>query len=196
MCMATNFTLSQRSQGFALLMSLIVVSVVISIGLTVLDLSIKQVRLATNARDSETSFHAANAGVECGRYTRRINTAQMEAGQAITPSCFGATVSDNARSTVSSTGNGQVYRYTYNLSWGGASEPRCSEVITMVAVATAPGSGLTVNNMNTHVPGFTSNTWTCAAGERCTALSVRGYNRACAASYGFGTVEREVLLQF
>ena len=47
--------------GFALLMTLVVVSVIISIGVSVLDLSVKQVRLSTNAKESEAAFHAANA---------------------------------------------------------------------------------------------------------------------------------------
>ena len=51
-------------------MSLIVVSVVISIGLVVLDLTLKQLRLSTNSKDSETAFHAANAAMECARYWR------------------------------------------------------------------------------------------------------------------------------
>ncbi len=192
-----------ENAGFALLMTLIVVSVVISIGLSVLDLSIKQVRLATNSRDSETAFHAANAGVECARFTRRVNTARMENGQSITPSCFSGALSNNNNTRVTSgvTGDGEVYKYTYDISWGTSADPRCTEVVTMVATATAmvggaSGSGLTTNSMRTHIPGYTSDSWSCAAGERCTVLSVQGYNRACTASYGFGTVEREVLLQF
>ena len=51
-------------------MSLIVVSVVISIGLVVLDLTLKQLRLSTNSKDSETAFHATNAAMECARYWR------------------------------------------------------------------------------------------------------------------------------
>lgn len=203
MYMETNFHSTRERSGFALLMTLIVVSVVISIGLSVLDLSIKQVRLATNSRDSEAAFHAANAGVECARYTRRVNSNRMENGQSITPLCFGSSASPNSVVEVTSgvSGDGEVYKYTYNISWGTTADPRCTEVVTMVATATAmvggsAGAGLTTNNMRTHIPAYTANSWRCEAGERCTVLSVQGYNRGCSASYGFGTVEREVLLQF
>lgn len=81
---------NKRETGFALLMTLIVVSVVVSIGLTVLDLSIKQVRLSTNAKESEIAFHAANAGMECARYWRRAASTTVERGGAITPNCFSA----------------------------------------------------------------------------------------------------------
>ena len=195
-------------QGFALLMTIIVVSVIISIGLSVLDLTLKQVRLSTNAKDSEIAFHAANAGVECARYTRRVNSTLMEVGTGITPVCFGATASPNTVTSLSGaqvTGDGNVYKYTYHLSWSSGADQRCTQVINMVAVGTAMitpttlGAGITTVGISTHIPGYPASAgpnWYCGPGERCTLLSVKGYNRACAASYGYGTVEREVLLQF
>jgi hypothetical protein len=50
--------------------------------------------------------------------------------------------------------------------------------------------------MPDHIPGYPDNTKTCNAGERCTILSVKGYNRECGTATGYGSVEREVLLQF
>ena len=195
-------------QGFALLMTIIVVSVIISIGLSVLDLTLKQVRLSTNAKDSEIAFHAANAGVECARYTRRVYSTQMERGSSIAPVCFGVSPSPNSVAKLAATstvGDGDVFRYIYSFSWGSASDPRCTQVTTLVASATAMvnpttlGRGVTTTNMTTYISGYPSSagsSWYCGPGERCTLLSVKGYNRACAASYGYGTVEREVLLQF
>lgn len=201
-------------QGFALLMTIIVVSVVISIGLSVLDLTLKQVRLSTNAKDSEIAFHAANAGVECARYIRRIYATQMETGASIPLSgglpyeCFGVDASPNTKAKVNATstvGDGDVFKYAYSFSWGTASDPRCTQVTTMVASATAMvnpttlGRGVTTTNISTYISGYPTSAgidWYCGPGERCTLLSVKGYNRACAASYGYGTVEREVLLQF
>jgi len=195
-------------QGFALLMTIIVVSVVISIGLSVLDLTLKQVRLSTNAKDSEISFHAANAGVECARYTRRVNANLMEVGTAISPVCFGVSPTSNSKAKVNATstdGDGEVYKYTYNFSWPSASPTSCTLVTTLVASATAMinpttlGRGVTTTHMTTYISGYpvsSGSGWYCGPGERCTILSVKGYNRPCAASYGYGTVEREVLLQF
>ena len=187
----------KKESGFALLMTLIVVSVVVSIGLTVLDLSMKQVRLSTNARESEIAFHAANAGMECARYWRRIASTTMETGGAITPVCFSGTLTTNARSQITTgvTGNGEVFRYSYALTWAGGNH--CSQVTALVASSTAQGAGLTISNMTTLVTGYPDgNTKTCAAGERCTVLSVRGFNRPCTGVTGYGVVQREVLLQF
>lgn len=202
-----NFTQKNDSKkGFALLMTLIVVTIVISIGLTVLDLSTKQIRLAANAKDSEIAFHAANAGMECARYWRRQSNDLMENGDQINPSCFLGSVrtlssTNNPLRIDDFSGTGEVYKYVYSFSW--ASNTRCSEVTTLVASSTAPGPGVTINNMTNLIdgyPGGVSDTKTCAAGEHCTVLSVRGYNKPCnsngTAPTGYGTVQREVLLQF
>jgi len=58
-------SLQPTEKGFALLMTLLIISVVLSVALTTLSLSIKQTRLATDTRDAEVAFHAANAGLEC-----------------------------------------------------------------------------------------------------------------------------------
>lgn len=195
MYMDYKFTDKKNNEaGFALLMSLIVVGVLISIGLTVLELTVAQISLSTNARDSERAFHAANAGVECALYTRRQISVDMEAGNAITPTCFGVGGA-SAPSTIMSTVDGDAFLYNYNFTWG-TNNDRCSEITTLVASTTPDGAGLTINNMSTHVPGYpVGNTLDCVAGARCTVISVRGYNKVCSAISTFGTVQREVLLQ-
>lgn len=197
MYMATKFLQQKNEKGFALLMTLIVVGVLISIGLAVLDLSIKQVRLSTNAKESETAFHAANAGVECARYIRRIASTTMEAGSNISPVCFSASPDTNNHSQMITgvSGNGTAYLYKYSFSWG--TKPRCSKVSTIVMVADPAGAGLTISNMSSWLEGYPGGeTKTCAAGERCTILASHGYNRLCSSASGYGSVEREVLLQF
>jgi hypothetical protein len=189
--------------GFALLITLVVVSVIVSIGLSVLDLSIKQIRLSTNSKDSEASFHAAYAGVECARYWRRVESFDMENGNSISMSCFGVGPSTVSAQAVTSgvSGSGEVHKYDTGLTftWGSGFDTRCTKMTMVVASSTAPGAGVTITNaaIKTHIPGYPETTnKVCAAGERCTIMSVRGYNGACSADFGFGTLEREVLLQF
>jgi Tfp pilus assembly protein PilX len=195
---------NKRESGFALLMTLIVVSVVISIGLTVLDLSLKQVRLSTNARDSEIAFHAANAGMECARYWRRVASTTMETGGTINPSCFSGTRTLNNRIQIPTANlpvaGGQAFRYDYYITWQGGNH--CSQITTLVASSTAQGPGMVISGLTTYgqptfMPGYPDgNTKNCAAGERCTVISVRGFNRPCTSVNGYGVVQREVLLQF
>lgn len=193
----TQPTVQTSQSGFALLMTLIVVTVVISIGLSVLDLSIKQVRLSTNARDSEIAFHAANAGMECARFWRRSSSVEMESGDSISPLCFSAAPSLNTVSEIITnvSGDGEVFKYDYMFTWG-STATRCSQVTTLVAAATPAGSGLTVTNIQTLVLGYPGTTLSCGASERCTVISVRGYNKPCSNVSDNGTVQREVLLQF
>jgi type II secretory pathway pseudopilin PulG len=189
-------TQSHNKTGFALLMSLIVVGVLISIGLTVLELTISQVRLATNARDSETAFHAANAGLECALYWRRQAADSMETGQDISVDCFGESTGLVSPTNIVSGADGDAYLYTYELTWG-TNNDRCSEANTLVASSTPTGSGVTISNVASYIAGYTGGTnFTCDAGGRCTIMSVRGYNKACGQTTTYGTVQREVLLQF
>jgi hypothetical protein len=56
---------------------------------------------------------------------------------------------------------------------------------------------MTITGMGGLVPGYPDGTTKdCAPGARCTVVSVRGYNRACNGINAFGTVERQVLLQY
>jgi type II secretory pathway pseudopilin PulG len=193
-----------EQSGFALLISLIVVGVVLSVGLSILDLSIKQVRLSTNAKESEIAFHAANAGMECARYWRRVNDDEMENGDTISPLCFGATspysntVDDPGPPTYTPVDDtAEAHFYTYSFTWGTESD-RCTEVAALVASTTASGGGITISNVDTLIPGYPepSGNKVCPPGSRCTVLSVRGYNQPCAVASGPGTIQREVLLQF
>lgn len=194
--MVSRETKQNTNSGFALLITIIVVTVLISIGLAVVELTLKQVRLSTNAKESESAFHAANAGMECGRYIRRIASTTMEAGSTISPNCFSATPASNSRSTVLSTTDGNIYLYSYSFTWTASAKPRCSTIQTLIMVADPLGSGLSLN-VTPYISGYpTTAPKTCNAGERCTVLSAHGYNRACDTAGGYGSVEREVLLEF
>lgn len=184
-----------NQSGFALLITLIVVGVVISIGLAILDLSIKQVRLSSNAKESEVAFHAANAGAECARYWRRIASSTMQLGQAINPSCFGVAPDTNTVTQVISESDGAVYQYEYEFTWG--TDTSCTQINTLVSSSSVLGDGVTTTNMTTLIPGYRgASDFYCEAGAHCTTISIRGYNQPCSIVGGYGVVQREVLLQF
>ncbi len=205
---------NHSQSGFALLMTLVVVGVVLSVGIVILDLSIKQVRLSTNAGDSEVAFHAANAGVECARYWRRRAADTMATGGTINSvTCFEVTpaidvaisggadaLNPGLPSSLNSIyhGDGAAYDYRYEFTWGD-DDSRCTKIHKVFAVADIGGAGVTVTHMDDRMPGYPSGIGTdfvCTAGSRCTVLSVKGYNQQCSTVGRFGTVEREVLLQF
>ena len=192
---------NKTQSGFALLIALVVVSAVLSIGLVILDLSIKQVRLAATTKDSEIAFHAANAGKECAQYWRRNETANMTAGLDTGDiQCFGenvGAVSDTgaATSLVDDTSDGNAYMYEYEFTWNGGE--RCSSISTLVVSADSSGDGVQLTNMQTLIPGYpSSSVLDCDAGTQCTVVAAKGYNKSCAQKASFGTIERELLLNF
>ena len=193
-----------QTSGFALLMTLVVVGVVLSVGMSILDLSIKQVRLSTNSKESEIAFHAANAGMECARYWRRELEGEMEAGDNLDLDCFGQPSITVPKESIwpgsaGESGDGDAFLYKYQFTWGSGDGIRCTKVDNLVISADSIGAGKTVTNMRDIFPGYPRTAdvdKTCEPGSRCTTISVRGYNQACDTVGGYGTVEREVLLQF
>jgi hypothetical protein len=71
---------TNQKTGFALLMTLVVVTAVVSITLAIIELSIKQLALTVTAKDSELAFQAANAGIECIRYLHRQASSSFVTG--------------------------------------------------------------------------------------------------------------------
>jgi hypothetical protein len=194
--METTKQTIRKNNGFALLITIIVVGVVLSIGLAVLDLSIKQVELSTNAKQSEIAFHASNAGLECARYWRRVSEIEMRAGDPISPECFGVTVNNVSPRVIIT--DKKAYQYEYNFTWGSGSDQRCTKINTLVMFVDVDETRVTVDDMQDPplFPGFPEETKSCEPGGRCTVISVKGYNRPCVNIGNYGTFEREVLLQF
>lgn len=186
-----------HKSGFALLMALLVVSVVVSVGLTLVDITLKQLRLATGAKDSEAAFHAAAAGVECLRYHRNQENAtpphpyeNYENGINVNTTCFGQ-VQNNISATQIRPPD-RIYKYEFEYSWSG----RCTKA-TMITMNPDFSNQLALTNAEiiTHIPGYHQGGKDCEPGGRCTILAVQGYNRTCSNANQIGTVQREILLE-
>jgi hypothetical protein len=54
--------------GFAMLYSVLVASILLSIGLAIFNLTIKELLLSSLGRDSQFAFYAADTGAECALY--------------------------------------------------------------------------------------------------------------------------------
>ena len=188
----------KNKTGFALLISILVVGVVVSVGLSLLELTIKQLALSTNSKDSETALHAANAGLECAQYWRNTEYADFETGVNVNASCFGLSKtfikSSSEPDSGDISGSGNAYKYDVEFDW--PSSPRCSKITMLVMVAdNESASGVTVSDMLNLIPGYGSNSKKCESGGICTVMSVRGYNKGCGDVGDFGTIERQVLLE-
>ncbi len=215
--MTFNHLTSKSNSGFALLLTILVLSVVLGISLTMLSLSIKQVQLSVDTRDSEIAFHAASAGLECMRYWRRNSATasnfESASGSGVSVDCFdvGSTAPGDYLNLFTDTlpddvtlsgGGGSAARYNYRLSWGSGNQARCSEMSMIVMnVDLTADSEMELEGVSRLIPGYTGLTdvKTCDPGGFCTIVSSRGYSRACPSSgtnFPIGTVQRDILVEF
>ena len=57
-----------NNRGFTLLFAVLVSTLVLSVGASIISIALKQIILSGSARDSQFAFYASNTGVECGLY--------------------------------------------------------------------------------------------------------------------------------
>lgn len=203
----------KKTAGFALLITIMAIGVVLAVMLTIVELTLQQLSLSVDSTGSEIAFHAANAGLECARYTRRSLSDAFENPPllAVIFPCFGTDTTASITNVNPPTNNvaalnppttGAVRRHQLSVNWGGAT-PRCSDIdmVTMVmsvdaasdGTIGAPGVATTLKNI---FPNYAFDSKTCEPGGRCTIVSVTGYNSTCSAKTSPDTLQREILLEF
>lgn len=192
----------KQQSGFALLITILVLSVIVAVTLAIVELSLKQLKLSVDSTDSEIAFHAANAGLECARYTRRKESDNFEAGTNVMFDCFGSSATVLKQATlggiVTNPNPAPVYRYKRDIDWGTAPNQRCTsmDIISIVADSEITIGGPLGQSLKIFITGYDeADTKTCKAGERCTIMSVIGYSSACNATSSPGVLKREILLE-
>jgi hypothetical protein len=63
----------QKQNGYVLLLAVLISSIILAMSMGVFAISLKEVALATFARDSVRAFAAASRGLECAMFADRIN---------------------------------------------------------------------------------------------------------------------------
>jgi type II secretory pathway pseudopilin PulG len=187
-----------RKEGFALLVTLVVVSVVLAIGLSLLFVTTRQYLLAVTANESEKAFQSAQIGLECLRYHRAqpdtLAKFLRDDTSDPTPSleCAGV-VSDVVNSSgdpeIIDGGNYWLYNYRYSFEFN---DDQCTEPSIYVADFREYGGP----DVNLPVSGEGLETIRCTAGNICTAIFARGYNRPCDDLDAIYSIQREVTIQY
>ncbi len=192
----------ETEKGFALLLAIIVSSVVLAIGVSILKISVNQVALSTTARESEFAFQAAHAGVDCmtywrnekaTEYTEQRTTSEFVAASTPSIHCFGfGTDNDNSFKLrlVEDGASGTIDQYYYQFDWG--SPLRCTKV--RLAIINAYAGDFTIEpNL------FVGNTAEkiCTEGTVCSVVVSDGYNRTCSeVGTSIYSVQREITQEF
>ncbi len=178
--------------GFSLLLAMIVASVALAIGLSLLDLSMKEIELAASSRDSEIAFQAANAGLECARYVRRSNTSAILSQNDITSDCFGGS------NTLTANASGNEVQYEREVTgWdpSGNGTPLCIRY-DIYTVDNSGGSNPVAKSFVDQLGVTRNNFDQCQAGDICSVAIARGYNVPCADIGNVYTVQRELSAEF
>ena len=188
--------------GFALLITLLTVGVIISATLAIVELSRLQLQLSVDSRDAEAAFSAANAAKECAQYVRTTSAVGIRNNDSsIGTNCLGTNFSMTRLSHgfgVSGGGNGAVRRYRSLINWDASGSARCS-VIEMIVVYAETGNitiGTGSNNLQRIISNYHNPTMTCVRGSECTIIAASGYNSTCSGRNAVGVLKREVLLEF
>jgi hypothetical protein len=64
----TTYFSTQKNTGFAMLFTVLIVSLILSIAIGISNITLKQTILSSLAKDSQISFYQADTAVECGMY--------------------------------------------------------------------------------------------------------------------------------
>ena len=102
----------QKNNGYTLLFAVLVSSIVLSIGISILTISKKEFLLSASARDSTSAFYAADSALECAAY----QDAQGVFATSSTPGpfqCAGATITRAGGLT-----DTDYYTFTFQMPLG------------------------------------------------------------------------------
>lgn len=169
-------------KGFALLVAILVSSVVLAIGLSMLNITLKQYVFSGIGRESEVAFYATDAGMECVLYWDTSLPPQggiLDIGDTTdTLDCMGVSATLNKGNSVIDSGEtitvstGSVEGF----DWQNNGQNVCTKIFLTKYF-----------DANNPVPMGTTN---CPAGATCTRLEARGYNRGCGDLISPRVVER------
>lgn len=199
----TYMSRQEKQRGFALLLSSIIASVVLAIGVVIMNVSISQLEISATARESEFAIQSSIALSECLRYERFAQeVAFLEkpgtqpAGTVFsspTLACPGTYITSQSQ-VLLNTSTRYITRHDYTFEWG--TPARCSSGQMYIFRPETQD----INNFNlggTSAGEEGDGVKSCEAGTTCTVLVVQGYNRPCSElSTSIFSVQRELTFEF
>jgi len=85
------YTKIQSNKGYTLLFAVLVSSLVLSVGISILNVNRKEFLLASSARESTSAFYAADSGLECAAYYDLVEASFAINSYPTVVSCAGNT---------------------------------------------------------------------------------------------------------
>lgn len=153
------------TRGFTLLIAVVMTSVILSVGLALLDIAYKQVVLSSVARQSQYAFYAADSAMECALYwDQKFNAFAFDDSQY---SPTNTITCGNTTLTLSTSKSGATRTTTFNT----ACQNGVTGSVRVVKSHTSACSGLSTNCI--YASGFNT----------CNADDARRIERALKATY-------------
>ncbi len=182
-----------QQKGFALLITIIVIGVVLTVGVSMLDITVKQLQLSSTSRDSELAFMAANAGVECTQASRlALDLVSGSIDTTVDFECMetSETVTAVTESVVGDS-TPEIFRYSSEVDWVIDSQEVCTQYdMYLIDAATED------TDINYTFTGQALESKECDAGNICTVIFTRGFNNGCSNLSDLRTVQRELTIDF
>jgi hypothetical protein len=113
-------TFKNSKSGFAILYSVLIASILLSIGLAIFNITIKELLFSSLGKESQLAFYAADTGVECALYW---DFASIEGAFSTSSSS-----SIECANTIIPNMGGQGYGYTNQFTLNLTPESYCTEV--------------------------------------------------------------------
>lgn len=131
------------TKGFTLLIAVVLASVSLAIGIALLDVALKQVILASSARQSQVAFYNADAALECALYWDQQQDAFNYSSPLSTITCKNTSISVTSDNSVT------PRRRTITIPCAGAGTVAGSVIITKESDAS---TGIYATGYNTCDP--------------------------------------------
>ena len=171
-----NFTIQNR--GYTLLFAVLVSSVLLGIGISILSISKKEFLIATSARDSSSAFYAADSGVECALFADQsgnFNTAVDNTAS------FKCAVPYSFIVTPAFAPGNQVGTFTFYLGFG--SPVKACATVSVTKQRRTDGSIKTIIDSSGYNLGWVADVVTPATKGTCIQASPKRVERAIVYSY-------------
>ncbi len=184
--MSTSHRKFLENRGYALLFAVLVSAVVLGVGVSILNISRKEILLTSGAQQSKYALYAADAGYECVLYQdyhKNAFTSTSTTGYTFPLSECGATYTGTtpnsfAPTVTESNPSGNVYQFVFSIPVSQVGS--CAAVTLTKTYDTSPSTDITVSTQVLS-DGFNVG-WEASPGD-CNTPNQTKVERALLATY-------------
>ena len=143
---------AHSSRGFTLLLAALVSSIVLALGVSIFEISQKQVTLSSLGRDSQFAFYAADTGAECALYWDVRYNYFATSTPPVSPTC-----DNRALSVAVTSGNPAVAPYyPYTMSFQFTPNGYCT-MVSVTKNSVDPHTVIHADGFSTDCASITTN---------------------------------------